>query len=144
MHRHVLFEHRSALAVALIVLSGGCSSRMPTEASGESRLTLHPNQPVSIEEHAVVVNLVRVENDSRCAIDVTCVTAGNAVAVFTASFGNLPVLPAMQFVNTTIEPRGLTINGYTFRLDSLLPRALSTHVIAQSEYVAYMTVTTPK
>lgn len=82
-------------------------------------------------------------NDSRCPIDVTCVTAGNAVVVFTASVGSLtlPVVPPEQFVNTTEEPQSATYNGFTFRLDSLLPRPLSTHAITQDEYVAYMTVT---
>jgi len=137
-------RHRAALSVVLIALIIGCSKGMPTEVSDDTTVALRVNKPVSIEDKSIVMNVVRIENDSRCPTDVSCVSAGNAVVVFTAEFGNLPVIPAEQFVNTTIEPRSATVGSYAFRLDSLTPRPISTATIAQSQYVAHMTVSAAK
>jgi hypothetical protein len=46
----------------------------------------------------------------------------------------------MQAVHTNVESRSMVPSGNRITLDSLLPRPVTTHVIAQSEYVAYLSV----
>ena len=129
-----------AIFAVVVASAAACSNKhAPTGSSGASQVSLHPTVATQVSGNSLT--LLRVDNDSRCSVDVTCVWAGNATVVFTITFaGQVGVLPAQQFLNTTVEPRSLVLNGYSFRLDSLLPRPVSTHTITQGEYVAYMTV----
>jgi hypothetical protein len=134
---------RVASAFAAAALLSACHS--PTQSSGPEGVALHTSEAAQVASGAVAVQFIRVDNDSRCATDVTCISAGNATVVFTATFADgPPVTTAQQFINTTTEPKSVTINGYTFKLVSLMPAPVSTHVIEQSEYVAYISVSRGK
>jgi hypothetical protein len=90
----------------------------------------------------VTLDLIRVDNESRCPSDVTCIWAGDATVVFTARIpGGPPALLAQQFVHTNVEPRSVDIAGYNIRLDSLKPYSVSGRTVEQKDYVAYLTVT---
>jgi hypothetical protein len=118
-----------------------CSTATPTQSLIPVNLSLRASETVKIDNGAAQVTLYRVDNDSRCPTDVTCVSAGNATVVFSLIDTSCRAcLPVQQFVNTTVEPRSVTVAGYQVRLDSLLPAPKSTRVIAQSDYVAYFNV----
>lgn len=127
-------------AMCTVCVAAGC--RSPTATAPSSALALHPDTAVELPGGGATFTLYRVDNDSRCAVDVQCVSAGNAVVVFGVSTCS-GCLPAQQFLNTNVDPRSLVVGGLTIRLDSLLPAPHSGQVIAQSDYVAYLTVTRP-
>jgi hypothetical protein len=130
------------LSAVLLGAAVGCSNSTPTSSLAPTSFSLHTAESVTVNSGAARVTLYRVDNDSRCPIDVQCVSAGNAVVVFSIiDTACKACLPAQQFVNTTIEPRAVDAAGYRVKLDSLLPAQRSGRVIAQSEYVAYFTVT---
>ena len=132
---------RAAAGALAGVLAIGCAGRSPTAATTAASLAMRLGESQSVVGGEAAVTLYRVDNDSRCPVDVTCVSAGNAVVVFGLSTTSCPTcLPAQQFVNTTAEPRSVEVGGYRVRLDSLLPAAHSGQVIAQRDYVAYVTV----
>ena len=131
---------RLATLATAILITGACSSKSPTQANGPHSAILRQGE-VTLIGGVFNLTLIRVDNDSRCPTDVLCVSAGDATVVFTAvPPGPLGIAAALQFVHTNAEPRSLVLSGYRITLDSLLPRRISTHVIAQSEYVAYMSV----
>jgi uncharacterized lipoprotein YajG len=135
---------KKTLLVAAAALAIAACHKSPT-APAATRLALHPTESGDAAGGALSITLVSVENDSRCAVDVTCVSAGNATVRFTvSSAGGPPAAAALQALNTTIEPRSLTLDGYRITLDSLLPRPVSTQVITQDQYIAYLTVTGAK
>lgn len=136
---------RSVIFAALFAgLAAGCAKSSPTATLALASVSLHANESVNVDNGAARVSLYRVDSDSRCAVDVQCVSAGNAVVVFSIIDTSCRAcLPVQQFVNTTIEPRSIVAGNHRVALDSLLPAPRSGRVIAQSEYVAYFTVTRP-
>jgi hypothetical protein len=129
-------------SAVLLGAAAGCSTSSPTSAFTPTSFSLRTTESVTVNNGATRITLLRVDNDSRCAIDVQCVTAGNAVVVFSIiDTACITCLPAQQFVNTTIEPRAVDAASYRVKLDSLVPAQRSGRVIAQSEYVAFFTVT---
>jgi len=132
---------RFATFAAAALISGACANKSPTQATGTHSAVLQQGE-VALVAGVFNLSLIRVDNDSRCPTDVTCASAGDATVVFTA----VPPGPngigtaAMQFLHTNTEPRSLVLSGYRITLDSLSPRPVSTHVIAQGEYRAYMSV----
>jgi hypothetical protein len=80
-----------------------------------------------------------VPHDSRCPVDVQCITAGNAVArLRLAGAGG-----AAQTVelNTTVGPKEATHAGYTVRLVALRPEQTSGLRIGLGEYRTVLQVT---
>lgn len=130
------------LSAVLIGIGTGCSKNSPTATLAPTSFSLHAGESVTVNNGAARVTLYRVDNDSRCPVDVQCVSAGNAVVVLSlVDTACKACIPAQQFVNTTIVPRSVDSAGYRLNLDSLLPAPRSGRVIAQSDYVAFFTVT---
>ena len=129
-------------ALAVLILAASCSRNSPTATLAPTNFSLHASESLNVNNGAARVTLYRIDNDSRCPIDVQCVSAGNAVVVFSIiDTACKACLPAQQFVNTTVEPRAVDAAGYRVKLDSLLPAQRSGRVIAQSDYIAFFTVT---
>ncbi|HYV96752.1 MAG TPA: hypothetical protein VE967_04765 [Gemmatimonadaceae bacterium] len=128
-------------AVAAVMLGAGCSHKSPTETTGSTHVVVRASE--SADANGVDVQLLRVENDSRCAVNVQCVWAGNATAVITVRTPEtkVGVLLAQQFVNTNIDPRYVDVSGYRVRLDSLKPAPVAGQTIEQKDYVAYLSIT---
>lgn len=131
---------RLATLAAAALIAAACSSGSPTQSTGTHSVVLRSGTVTQVGD-ALNFTLIRVDNDSRCPTDVQCVSAGDATVVFTAvPPGPLGITAAQQFLHTNAEPRSLVLSGYRITLDSLLPRPITTHVIAQSEYIAYLSV----
>ncbi len=133
---------KNHILAAVLIVVAGCTKNSPTASLAPTSFSLRAGESVTVNNGAARVTLYRVDNDSRCPIDVQCVSAGNAVVVFSLiDTACKACLPAQQFVNTTIVPRSVDSAGYRLNLDSLLPAPRSGRVIAQSDYVAFFTVT---
>lgn len=131
---------RFAWAALCAAALSACSKNEGTDPSGASAGSVAIGETKDVG--TVGVTLIRVENDSRCASDVTCVWAGDATAVITVRTPGGPAATlAQQFVHTTVDPRYVDVSGYRVHLDSLKPTPVSTHPIDQKDYVAYVTVT---
>jgi hypothetical protein len=128
-------------ALTAASLAGACSrNNAPTEVTRPGVLALNVNE--SGDTEGVTVNLVRVENESRCPSGVMCVWEGNAAVVITV---RTPLSPntslAPLTVNTSLEPRSVAVDGYRVALDSLKPYPVAGKSIEQKDYVAFLTVT---
>lgn len=80
----------------------------------------------------VEIRFAEVTEDSRCAIDVVCVWAGNGAVVLHLSSDGVPVEAVT--VNTTVEPRSVERDGLAIRVTGLAPQPVSTVTIDPDEY----------
>jgi hypothetical protein len=129
------------LSAVLIIAAASCSKTSPTASLAPTSFSLRAAESININNGVARVTLYRIDNDSRCPIDVQCVSAGNAVVVFSIIDTTCKTcLPAQQFVNTISEPRTVDAAGYRVKIDSLLPAPRNGRIIAQSDYIAYFTI----
>ena len=106
-------------------------------ALGED-VTLAIGQRAVVDGGALEVRFDGVPEDSRCPVDVQCITAGNAVArLRLASGGDAQTVE----LNTTVGPKEATHAGYTVRLVALRPEQTSGLRVTRGEYRAVLQVT---
>ncbi|UGT42309.1 hypothetical protein LTV02_02470 [Nocardia yamanashiensis] len=155
----------SGVALAVLLVATGCSSpddpvrATPPPASAESatpetspttsapdttaalgsRFTLAPGIPVRLDDGRLTLRLVEVPSDSRCPVDVTCVWAGEATVVLTATIANADTrLELHSPANATPDA---AVGDYQVRLLALHPEPRSKQPVAQSEYRVDLIVT---
>lgn len=117
------------LAAGLLV---SCAASLTQIASGAD-FELEPGKTVQLAGTGVRVTLLEVVNDSRCPVDVVCVTAGDAevrLAVVGEGEDRTVSLHVMQ------EPRSVTIGAVRLELTGLTPSPRSTVTIPPAEYRA--------
>jgi hypothetical protein len=82
MRQAVLAVAATGLAVTMLLAGSGLAAR-PAEAQDAipipADLQLHVGDEATLDDGALTVALVQVEEDSRCPANVTCVWAGRAV-----------------------------------------------------------------
>ena len=121
---------RVRILAAGLLLS--CASSLTQVASGPD-FTLEPGQTVQLAGTGMRVTFLEVANDSRCPVDVVCVTAGDAevrVAVVGEGEDRTVSLHTMQ------EPRSVTIGAVRLELTGLTPAPRSTVTIRPQDYRA--------
>jgi hypothetical protein len=137
-----------ANALLIGVLSAACAasetplSTDPAEAAVASQLgqpfDLRPGQTARVGDGGLVVGFRGVANDSRCAVDVQCVWAGDAevhipVTVGRASWTNFSL-------HTGVEPRSATFQSWRITLVELKPAPRSNVRISSDSYVVTLQV----
>ena len=93
-------------------------------------------QEAKVDGSDVVITFGGVTNDSRCASDVQCVWAGNAVAGFDLRGAG----DSNASLNTTLDPKSVRYAGYTITLVGLKPIPKSGSTIPAVEYVVTLRV----
>ncbi len=131
------------LAGAVLLLTPGCFPDFPSEgesAGGGHERPLNNKVDVQYGTDAVYENIgisfLEVAEDSRCAVDVTCVWEGNARVLL-----HLRMLPSGEVARVelnTNESLGRTVEfgGYEVTLADLKPDRISTVPINPRDYVA--------
>ena len=121
---------RFRMLAAGLLLS--CASSLTQVASGPD-FTLEPGQTVQLAGTGVRVTFLEVANDSRCPVDVVCVTAGDAeVRLAVVGEGEDRTVS----LHTTQEPRSAAIGAVRLELTGLLPSPRSTVTTRPEEYRA--------
>ena len=134
--------------IALLIAALGCAS--PSHPGDPGNVTqgvlvqpgrefdIGVGQEVTVAGTGITVRFNGVSDDSRCAVDVQCVWAGNAVVRLTLSASGSAGTDAA--LNTTLEPKSTSFAGYSVRLTGLKPAPRSGTAIAASSYVATLEV----
>jgi hypothetical protein len=102
------------LTLILILSSAGLAAAQAAET-----MTLRPGEQKSEARSGMKIKFVSVIEDSRCPVNVKCVTAGNAkvqVRVWTSRGRS-----ELHVFNSTIGPKGDQFDGYAVYLDRLTP-----------------------
>jgi hypothetical protein len=121
---------RFRILAAGLLLS--CASSL-TQVGPGFDFELEPGKPVQLSGTGVRVTLLEVVNDSRCPVDVVCVTAGDAevrLSVVGEGEDRTVSLHVMQ------EPRSITVGAVRLELTGLAPSPRSTVTIPPAEYRA--------
>lgn len=111
----------------------------PSTAALGSRFTLAPGIPVRLDDGRLTLRLVEVPSDSRCPVDVTCVWAGEATVVLTATVANADT--RLELHSPANATPGASVADYQVRLHALHPEPRSKQPVAQSEYRVDLIVT---
>jgi hypothetical protein len=109
-----------------------------TVAIGDT-FSLRAGETAQVAGTQVQVAFRRVENDSRCPQDVTCVWAGDALVHLEVAVARTAWLPVM--LHTTLEPRRAAQFGYNVELVGLSPQPTSSQAIPAAGYTASLRVT---
>jgi hypothetical protein len=95
-------------------------------------------QEVQVKGTSLSVRFAGVWEDSRCAVDVQCVWAGNAIVRLALYAAGTAATEAS--LNTTLDPKSVTFAGYSVRLAGLKPLPRSGTAIPGSSYVATLEI----
>lgn len=113
-------------------------SSHPTVVPGTVDVTIAAGQTVAFSGGALRLTFVRVVEDSRCPVDVTCVWAGNAVVEIGAALGSGPVSPLQ--INSGVEPRHVDWKGVRIQVVELTPLPREGRPVPAGEYTVHVRV----
>jgi len=125
--------------VCFIILAAVSCSSSPAGPSLEvplgSEFSLKPGESATIQSTDLRITFLNVVSDSRCAVDVVCVQAGDAVV-------------ALHVGNAGVELRSnsapqTAVGSYLLRLERVEPDAHSDRRIKPGDYRAILKVTRP-
>ncbi len=124
------------LAAGLLV---SCASTL-TQVASNADFELEPGKPVQLAGTGVRVTFLAVVSDSRCPVDVVCVTAGDAeIRLSVVGEGEDRTVS----LHTTQEPRSVTIGAVRIELFGLAPSPRSTVTTRPQEYRATIRWSSP-
>jgi len=124
--------------VAGMIALSACDWGEPRPGPGPGEVALRVGQSAPVV--GVIVGLSAVLQDSRCPVDVVCVSTGNAVAEVSVGPGAGHGPTYRLVLNTTEEPREGTVLGMRVRLVDLQPAPVSTRDIEPGDYVVRLEV----
>jgi len=108
-------------------------------ASADSRtvffdkdFTLSIGESVQVESGLGFIKFIKVLEDSRCPVNVTCVWAGNVKTEFEILDNDRK--KTSIFLNTGFQPNKVSLPGYTLQLLSVFPPKVEGAAISPEEY----------
>jgi hypothetical protein len=123
----------------IVALAAGCSSTpaaVRVRALGE-RFSLRPGESAQIRGEQGAIVFERIVSDSRCAVDVQCIRAGEARAAFRLETGGAAEI---SFELDTDRERTREVAGYRVTLVDVSPAPRSTTRIDPGDYRVDLTV----
>jgi len=134
----------TAAALAALAACNGtttdASNRSDTvQAAMDAPFRLRPGEIARIGTDGLMIAFRRVDGDSRCPSDVTCVWSGDATVVLDVTVARAAWTAAP--VHTHVEPRAADYRDYRITLVELSPYPVSTRPIAPGDYIAMLEVT---
>lgn len=118
--------------IAAFGCGGGATTVLSTDLGSGSPAVVELGVGQSAEVDGVDIRFAEVTEDSRCAIDVVCVWAGNGAVLLQLSSEGEPFEGVT--VNTTLEPRSVERDGLAIRVTGLEPEPVSTVRIDPGDY----------
>jgi len=100
---------------------------------------LKVGETVSVADSPLKISFKTVAEDSRCPEDVTCVWAGNAKVILSVMNGRRRATTIT--LNSGLNPKHLTFQGYDIKLVEVKPTRNTHKKIGQSDYVITLAVT---
>jgi len=132
-------EYTKFLPLLFFLFLSGCTDTLVRDPVTTVDIVLDDEFNLAKGESAVfppkflTIRFVRLESDSRCALGVACVWAGNGRVIMEIN-GNKTEL------NTILDPTLYETRGLTVRLTSLTPFPVAGFNFDESDHVAGITV----
>jgi hypothetical protein len=131
-----------ASTVLLALASAACAGPSePADVPVGQQFELAAGESARAGTNPVTVRFVSVPQDSRCPVDVQCVTAGDATVRLELSGGGGATTTAE--LHTNAEPRSAPQGSYEVELLDLRPAPRSTRPTAPGDYVAVLRISGP-
>jgi len=127
----------SAAGLALLA-SFACAASNPVGPDFDRNFELSGGASVRVEGTDLLVRLESVPNDSRCPVDVQCITEGDATVALRLEGGGAAGRTAE--LHTLDEPKEATQGAYVVALVALAPRPVSNRPTPLREYKATLRV----
>jgi len=138
----------SFLIVVVALLGGiGCGMESPTAPPPpvtvglDQDFELAPGQTGILGDSGLSVVFDRVGNDSRCAVDVTCVWEGDAAVMVTGSRAGQDMGRFELHTSTQMGTREARYGDFLIRMQNLTPQPRSTDRIKAEAYRLVLRVT---
>jgi hypothetical protein len=124
--------------ICLVTLQQCKKTEPKSDLALNQSTTIRNGQTLLNSEPAVSLKFDAVQNDSRCPIDATCISAGNAAVQFILTSGD----STQSFIlNTDTAPVDSAAFGYRVELLELTPLPSSSKPLDPKEYSAKVKVT---
>ncbi len=134
---HRLYQY---LFNILIIFSGiSYVSAGSNAVSFDKDFTLSTGEMVQVEGGMGYIKFIKVLQDSRCPVNVTCVWAGN-VKIELEIMGSDRKKFSIS-LNTGIEPNTVSLQGYVLQLISILPLKVEGVSISPEQYQVKLRIT---
>ena len=140
-------------ALALACSNGGSPATDPSrpdriEHAGQAAQAAQLGEPfqlgfgrsADVAGAGLRVTFVRIDGDSRCAVDVVCVWAGDATVSLRLERGGRAAVADLHLNPPANAVRELEYDGYVVRLEGLAPEMRSNVRLAPESYVATVLV----
>jgi len=110
----------------------------PVDVRLNQEFEVRVGETVTIKSEGLKINLIRVDEDSRCPEGVQCVWAGNGKVVLKLMKARKRA--AIKNLNTNLDPKSAAYRGYDVKLVNLSPYPKKDVAIRKKEYVATLVV----
>jgi hypothetical protein len=127
----------SAAGLALVA-SLACAASRPVEPTLDRDFEVAGGTSAKVAGTDLVIRFEAVPNDSRCPVDVKCITAGDATVALRVEGGGREAQPIE--LHTLDEPKEARHGGYVVALVVLRPRPVSTRPTPLGTYRATLHV----
>jgi hypothetical protein len=132
-------------AVLPFMMSMACSAGGPGGPTDPSttvgkEFTLRPGATATLTDAGFKVKLEQVTDDSRCPVDVTCVWAGDAVAVLRINPDRAGETKRLHINRGADRPGEAEQDAYVIRFVKLLPAPRNNQTIPSEDYRATFVV----
>ena len=121
-----------------LVASLACAAGNPVSPALDRDFELSGGASARVEGPDLVIRFEAVPNDSRCPVDVQCISAGDATVALRLEGGGAEALTVE--LHTLDEPKEATHGAYAVTLVALAPRPVSTRPTPLGEYLATLRV----
>ncbi|MFL6337309.1 MAG: hypothetical protein ACJ754_28755 [Pyrinomonadaceae bacterium] len=131
---------RCLTALLFVLLAAGAVAAQTARIGRE--FELKAGRVVTLDGGRLRIRFARVESDSRCPVDVTCVWAGNAELLFEVGARSWKGKTTLK-PNTNASPERpgeFKYDRYTLKLVGLSPRPRSNQKIKPGQYTATLLV----
>jgi hypothetical protein len=131
---------RCLTALLFVLLAAGAAAAQTARVGREFRL--QAGRVVTLDGGRLRIRFARVESDSRCPVDVTCVWAGNAELLFEVGTRSWKEKTTLK-LNTNVGPERpgeVRYGRYTLKLVGLVPQRRSGQEIKPGQYTATLLV----
>jgi len=132
--------HLPLLSAAGLTLVGSlaCASSRPGEPALDRDFEVAGGSSARVDDTDLVIRFEAVPNDSRCPVDVQCITEGDATVALRLEGGGAAGRTAE--LHTLDEPKEATQGAYVVALVALAPRPVSNRPTPLREYKATLRV----
>jgi hypothetical protein len=130
--------HLSFAAGLVLVASTACAASRPVAPTLDRDFEVGGGTSAKVAGTDLVIRFEAVPNDSRCPVDVQCITAGDATVALRVEGGGKEARTIE--LHTLDEPKQARHGGYAVALVLLRPRPVSTRPTPRREYRATLHV----